>query len=66
LIYFELSWPPQIEKIQNEERFILMFAPITRTYSQPFETKGEIGVIPPFIRNKITLAKSVEENLSFK
>jgi hypothetical protein len=65
LIYFELLWPPQTEKIQNEDRFILMFAPITRTYSQPFVTKGKIGVLPPFTRNKITLAKSVEENLSF-
>jgi len=65
LIYFELLWPPQMEKIQNEDRFILMFAPITRTYSQPFVKKGEIGVLPPYIRNKITLAKSVEENLSF-
>lgn len=65
LIYFELLWPPQTEKIQNEDRFILMFAPITRTYSQPFATKGEIGVLPSFTRNKITLATSVEENLSF-
>lgn len=65
LIYFELLWPPQTERIHNEDRFILMFAPITRSYSQPFSTTEGIGELPPYTRNKITLAKSVEENLSF-
>lgn len=65
LIYFELLWPPQTEKIQNEDRFILMFAPISRTYSQPYSTKGTMGVLPPYIRNHITLPKSIEENMSF-
>ena len=65
LIYFELLWPPQIERLQNEERFILMFAPITRTYSQVFSAEDVTGALPPFTRNNITLAKSVEENLSF-
>lgn len=65
LIYFELLWPPQTERIKNEDRFILMFAPITRTYSKPFSSNGNMCEIPSFVRNNITLPKSVEENLSF-
>jgi hypothetical protein len=65
LIYFELLWPPQTEKIQNEDRFILMFAPISRTYSQPYATEVEMGELPPYIRNNITLPKGIEENMSF-
>ncbi len=65
LIYFELLWPPKIERLINNERFILMFAPITRTYSQVFSGKAVIESIPEFIRNKITLPKSVDENLAF-
>ena len=33
LIYFELLWPPVTQHLKNPDRFILMFAPITRTYT---------------------------------
>jgi len=32
LIYVDLLWPPEKERIKNQDRFILMFAPITRDY----------------------------------
>lgn len=32
LIYYELLFPPKEERIGNPDRFILMFAPITRVY----------------------------------
>lgn len=71
LIYFELLWPPQKEKIINPDRFVLMFAPITRTYSQPFcqsggpVTDAVMEPLPEYRRNHIQLPKSVEGNLSF-
>ncbi len=40
LIYVDLLWPPLEERFANPERFILMFAPITRTYSTPFVGEG--------------------------
>ena len=36
LIYVDLLWPPQVEEIARPERFILMFAPITRSYTTAF------------------------------
>ena len=36
LVYFDLYWAPEKERIQNEDRFILMFAPIFRSYEQSF------------------------------
>jgi hypothetical protein len=35
-VYLELYWAPKKEKIKNESRFILMFAPIFRKYTEPF------------------------------
>ena len=40
LIYFELLWPPVTQHLKNPDRFILMFAPITRTYTCLLYTSG--------------------------
>jgi hypothetical protein len=65
LIYFDLLWPPQAERLNHPERFILMFAPITRTYSKDFAVQGEVGPLPPYQRNRLTFPKNVDENVAF-
>jgi hypothetical protein len=65
LIYVDLLWPPERERIKNPDRFIMMFAPISRTYNSAFDTKNPILPLPPYIRNKCTFPTSVEGNLAF-
>ncbi len=65
LIYVDLLWPPERERIKNPDRFIMMFAPISRTYNSAFDTKNPIPPLPPYIRNKCTFPTSVEGNLAF-
>ncbi len=66
LVYFDLLWPPETERIANPDRFILMFAPITRTYSVPYAAApGAGGPLPPFALNRITLPRAVGENVAF-
>ena len=65
LIYVDLLWAPVKEKILNPDRFVLMFAPITRTYSQPFKPGGERHELPPYRRNRLSFPKSAGENLAF-
>ncbi|MDW7656511.1 MAG: DUF4838 domain-containing protein [Bacillota bacterium] len=65
LIYVDLLWQPEKEFIKNPDRFVLMFAPITRTYSQPFKPGDEQPVLPPYVRNQLTFPKSASENLAF-
>jgi hypothetical protein len=65
LIYFELLWPPIKERIENEDRYILMFAPITRTYSREFSDEGQTFSIPPYERNKISFSSATEDNLAY-
>ena len=67
LLYFDLLWPPKTEMLVNPDRFIMMFAPISRTYSESVasvpvfdETK-----LPPYVRNHLSVPRSVSENLAW-
>jgi len=65
LIYVDLLWQPEIEKIKNPDRFIIMFAPITRSYIQSFaNTKPEQG-IKPYIKNKLEFPKNAADNMLY-
>lgn len=68
LLYHELLFAPQKEKINNQDRFTMMFAPITRTFEKSYaDVDYETGIPEPkaYIRNKIVLPNSLEENLSY-
>jgi hypothetical protein len=65
LTYFELMWAPKAHKINNPSRFILMFAPITRTYSKSFSTEEIPKSTQAYIRNKLIFPSSIEENIAF-
>jgi hypothetical protein len=64
LVYVDLYWPPEREVIRNADRFVLMFAPITRTYSRSFSTPRELPALAPYTRNRLQFPKSIEENLA--
>ncbi len=66
LIYVDLLWAPSVEKIRNPNRFVLMFAPITRTYTNAF-VEAELNAkveLAPYKRNQNIMPKSVAENLA--
>lgn len=65
LIYEELLWAPQKEEILNPDRFVMMFAPISRTFKKSYQMPKELPASPAYVRNKITLPVNLEENLSF-
>lgn len=64
LLYLELLWPPKTARFHNPSRFTLMFAPITRTYSRCYASDLE-GTMAPFVRNQISLPRSVEDSLAY-
>ena len=37
IVYYETMWPPVTERLNNEDRFILMFCPLNRDYKSSFE-----------------------------
>lgn len=70
LIYYELLWTPKTKRIINKDRFIMMFAPITRTYTKPYLENGDapdIQNLEPvkFEHNKIKCPSDIESNLKF-
>ena len=66
LLYQELLWPPVKERLHNPDRFVLMFAPISRTFAGSYRLKdGAARPLPAYARNRVTLPVDLEENLSF-
>jgi len=65
LAYVDLLWAPTKSRIANPDRFILMFAPITRSYTTSFLERppGRPEKVPPYVRNKLTFPKSPQTNL---
>ena len=65
LLYQELLWPPRRERLRNPDRFVLMFAPISRTFEASYDLSETRDEIPVFCRNRITLPTSLSQNLAF-
>lgn len=64
LIYVDLLWEPVQEHLKNPERFILMFAPITRKYGECYGDCLEFeGELPQYQRNHLTMPRSLQQNL---
>lgn len=65
LLYQELLWPPIRARLRNPDRFLLMFAPISRTFGRPYETEDDGSPLPEYVRNRVTLPVDVRENVRF-
>lgn len=68
LLYHELLFAPCKKKINNPDRFTMMFAPITRTFEKSYadvDYEQGIPAAKKYQRNKIVLPNSLEENLSY-
>ena len=62
IAYVDTLWAPQTERIKNPHRFSLLYAPISHTYSM---STSKIGTPVPYVRNKLNLPKSIEENNAY-
>ncbi len=65
LLYQELLWPPVRERLRNEDRFVLMFAPISRTFDHSYRWGEAPPDLPPFVRNAVRLPAGLGKNLAF-
>ena len=60
IAYADTVWAPEVETIKNPERFTLLFAPISRTYTKPIpEVIGDEEVTPA-VRNKLVFPTTLE------
>lgn len=64
LIYQDLLWPPMKARLKNPDRFTLMFAPISRTYTTNYG-QASSGKTVPYRRNQTALPQSVDDSLAY-
>ena len=65
LIYVDLLWEPVEFKVENPDRFILMFAPITRTYDTSYADFGKPGEKTPYVRNKLIWPRTANDSVAY-
>ncbi len=65
LLYQELLYAPVKEKLRNQDRFTLMFAPITRTFLKSYPEERKEVSLPEYKRNQMRLPVDIDENLMY-
>jgi len=65
IAYLDLLWAPREERLVNPERFVLLFAPISRSYSRPYETDLSGVTLPEYQRNRLRFPANIRENLAY-
>lgn len=65
LAYLDLFWPPIEEKIKNQKRFTMLFAPITRLYTETYLKDSDMSKIVPYCRNNIQRPRGMSECLGY-
>ncbi|MBQ9367501.1 MAG: DUF4838 domain-containing protein [Victivallales bacterium] len=64
LIYLDLLWAPLNSRLRNPDRFVLMYAPIRRSYSVPIASDNKHKAAP-FVRNGFKLTSSAGGTLPY-
>jgi hypothetical protein len=65
LAYVDMLWPPETVRIANPERFVFMFAPISRTYREPLRPSAPLAPLSPFELNHLQFPSDINGLLAF-
>lgn len=65
IAYVDTSWAPLVEKIQNSDRFTLMLAPITRSYTETLPAGKITSKTLPYVRNQNVMPKTLDDYLAY-
>ena len=65
IIYYDSLFTPETVRIRNPQRFSLLYAPITRTYSASIQEDAAIPEAAPYVRNAWETPVSAEANMAF-
>ena len=65
IAYNDLLWAPETEYLHNEERFTLLFAPISRDYTKSYGVEADMSALVPYHRNHLTPPVGMESTLAY-
>lgn len=64
LVYLDLYWPPETERIAHPDRFIMMFAPIFRSYAKPYDC-SDSGQRLEYVKNRVVYPHTTAPYMAF-
>ena len=65
IVYVDTTWAPLTEKIENQDRFTLLLAPISRSYMMTLPEGGVQKQTVPYRRNQNALPTDLEEYFAY-
>ena len=65
IMYVDTIWAPETETLHNPERFTLLFAPISRIYTETLPEDETLPPLRPYERNKLTMPSGLLENFAY-
>lgn len=65
IVYVDTFWPPLETKLNNNKRFTMLFAPITRLYTETYGEEPDFDKVIPYNRNKLELPQGMGESLAY-
>ena len=65
IAYLDTVWAPLEEKIRNTDRFTMLVAPISRTYSESVKREGKKVGIEPYKRNQNKLPATLGQYFEY-
>lgn len=65
IVYTDTLWAPQHETLKNTERFTMLFAPISRIYTQTYTMDADTEHLTPYGRNHCEYPKRMQDCLGY-
>lgn len=65
IAYLDTFWPPLEEKLNNNKRYTMLYAPITRLYTETYAEPADVSRTVPYYRNKIKKPLGMSECLGY-
>ena len=65
IMYVDTIWAPEKETLNNPDRFTLLFAPISRKYTETLPADRTLPKTVPFVRNKLKMPSGLLENFAY-
>ena len=65
IVYADTFCAPLVEKISNNKRFTMLYAPIHRSYTETYATNPDMDSLVPYERNNIRKPHGMSECLAY-
>lgn len=65
IVYYDTFWAPVSQRIRNERRFSMLYAPITRLYTETYGVDADASRMMPYELNHNRLPRGMAESLAY-